>query len=234
MNSFDTIIIGFLNSYSQLSFAVDKFITIASDQSLIKGGIFATIVWLLWFNKHRLYNTRGYLLTTLASSTIAIVIGRVLALILPFRLRPLHNPHIVFIIPFTMSKGMEDWSSFPSDHAVLFIALSVGIFYSSRLLGVFTLIYSTFIILLPRIYLGLHYPTDIVAGAFVGIVIGWLCHRQYVVNIMDKLQYKLTTIAPGIFYMCLFFFTYQLANMFIDVRLVGSFLSYFIKNNLTN
>ena len=31
-----------------------------------------------------------------------------------------------------------------------------------------------------RIYLGVHYPGDIIAGTFIGVLVGWLVYRLYV------------------------------------------------------
>jgi membrane-associated phospholipid phosphatase len=54
----------------------------------------------------------------------------------------------------------------------------------NRKIGAICFVWSIVVISAPRVYLGLHYPTDIVAGAFVEIVISsvalLLCRDRYV------------------------------------------------------
>jgi undecaprenyl-diphosphatase len=42
----------------------------------------------------------------------------------------------------------------------------------------FGLLYAAAFICLPRAYLGFHYPTDLIAGAAIGIAITWLMTRD--------------------------------------------------------
>jgi hypothetical protein len=60
---------------------------------------------------------------------------------------------------------LSGWSSFPSDHACLFFALATGLCLISPVIGGLALLHASLIVSLPRIYLGLHYPTDVLAGA---------------------------------------------------------------------
>ena len=113
---------------------------------------------------------------------------------------------------------LDGWSSFPSDHAVLFFALSTGLCFISRKVGTFTLFYSALFICLPRIYLGLHYPTDIIAGAIIGMTVTLLA------NIFLIKSKRLQSIAnwsyskPNLFYPLFFLLTYQIADLFDNSR----------------
>lgn len=66
----------------------------------------------------------------------------------------------------------EPLSSFPSDHAALSFATLgiIGNYYSKYRLTLYAL---AFAICLSRIYLGVHYPTDVLAGAVLGIFVSW-------------------------------------------------------------
>ena len=173
MNPFDLAVIGFLNQFAQRSWLFDKFVVVISGNQLLKGGVLITLVWYAWFaDPDSGWRQRRSLLATIVGCGFAIVLARGLALLLPFRLRPVHTPAIGFELPIgTTPAVLEGWSAFPSDHAVLFYALSAGLWLVSRRLGVFALIYTTVVIALPRIYLGLHFPTDIIAGALIGFAV---------------------------------------------------------------
>ena len=57
--------------------------------------------------------------------------------------------------------------SFPSGHAAVSFAAAVSIFMSNRRLGIFALILAA-LIGFSRIYLYVHYPSDVLAGAALG------------------------------------------------------------------
>ncbi|MEO6500328.1 MAG: phosphatase PAP2 family protein [Jatrophihabitantaceae bacterium] len=66
--------------------------------------------------------------------------------------------------------------SFPSDHSVMAGAAAAGLFFVSRRLGVVTLA-AAVLMALSRVYVGAHYPGDVLGGLVVGAavaVLGWL------------------------------------------------------------
>jgi undecaprenyl-diphosphatase len=68
--------------------------------------------------------------------------------------------------------------SFPSGHAAFFFALSSIIYFHNKKIGVLFFI-ASFLICLARVFTGIHWPTDIIAGAFIGILSGWLLHKIF-------------------------------------------------------
>ena len=61
--------------------------------------------------------------------------------------------------------------SFPSGHAMCSFAPSVVIFYMNKRVGIFALILSS-LIGFSRLYLYVHYPSDVFCGTVIGILLG--------------------------------------------------------------
>jgi undecaprenyl-diphosphatase len=219
MYAFDIAILHFVNQFSQRSKILDKAVFFISGCQLLKGGVLVSILWWGWFDKTDQSEKREHIIATLISCFIAMLAPRVLASALPFRLRPIHDETLYFLRPHGMGKTLiEEWSSFPSDHAVLFFSLSIGICFVSKKAGIFAIFYTVLLIALPRIYLGLHYPTDIIAGAVLGMLTVLLGEKLL---IQSKPLIRITNFSsskPEIFYPLFFLKTYQIADMFEDAR----------------
>lgn len=69
-------------------------------------------------------------------------------------------------------------SSFPSGHASFYFALSTAIYFYNKKLGILFYV-GTFLIVISRVFVGIHWPSDILAGALLGIFIGWLANRFF-------------------------------------------------------
>ena len=118
----------------------------------------------------RLDTLRNRLVLLLGACLVALSIGRLLQLCLPFRHRPILTPELGLRIPPELSPHLfEGWSSFPSDHAALFFAFSTGIYLIAPSLGLLATAHTIGMICFPRLYLGLHFATDLLAGAFIGV-----------------------------------------------------------------
>ena len=63
---------------------------------------------------------------------------------------------------------ISGWSSFPSDNATLFFGLTACIFLVSRRAGILVFCHTFLVVAFSRVYLGFHYPSDILAGALLG------------------------------------------------------------------
>jgi undecaprenyl-diphosphatase len=92
---------------------------------------------------------------------------------LPFRVRPVYSTtlHLQFANGANGGVALMDWSSLPSEHAMLWMAIATGIFLAAPRIGLLALLYAVLLICAPRAYLGLHYPTDLLAGAAMGIAV---------------------------------------------------------------
>lgn len=235
MNFFDATIIHFFNQGARKSWMLDQVVAFLSVNNLLKGGILVALVWWAWFRSDdRRCNDREHVIATLISSIVALALARVMVLTLPFRLRPLHEESLGLVLPYGVAEGaLDGLSSFPSDHAVLFFTLATGLFFVSRRVGLFAFFYVLVCITLPRIYLGLHYPTDILSGAMLGITIGWIANRYLPrtkgIESLKNLSYS----QPGFFYPLFFLLTYQIADLFESSRDVLGGVFKLLKNMIS-
>ncbi|MBI4268447.1 phosphatase PAP2 family protein [Candidatus Uhrbacteria bacterium] len=81
-----------------------------------------------------------------------------------FRARPFVDHAVNLLIPANpLSK------SFPSDHTATAVAIALTIVFAHPKAGALALI-ASLCIGVSRVFVGVHYPVDILAGVFVGIV----------------------------------------------------------------
>jgi len=66
--------------------------------------------------------------------------------------------------------------AFPSGHAAFFFAISTIVYFYNKRAGILFFL-AGFLICLARIFIGIHWPSDILAGAVVGILSGWLIYK---------------------------------------------------------
>jgi undecaprenyl-diphosphatase len=193
---------------------------------LLKGAVPGGLFWWGWFRKdQRTPKSRELLLSGLFAGLLALVVARGLAETLPFRERPLQNPAVHFQLPYEgVQTTLIGWSSFPSDHAAVFFALATTFCFISRTAGILALCHAFFIVCLPRIYLGYHYPTDILAGAIVGIGAAYLSQRLALRTAAPRRSLEWIDRQPSISYALLFLVTFQIAISFDSVRQLAHFV----------
>src|SRR3954469_10048604 len=133
MNAFDQSIVDFTLKHLSRSYNVFYIVEFLSDDNLVKGGVFAVLVWYLWFkNKPDQEQNRVKLVATLISVFFVMVVTLTIAGLAPFRKRPFLNPDFHFSSFLPDNEALTQMSSLPSDHAALFISLATGILFVSR------------------------------------------------------------------------------------------------------
>jgi undecaprenyl-diphosphatase len=83
--------------------------------------------------------------------------------------------------------------SFPSDHATAAFAIATAVLLRARAAGVLLLVLAS-VLAVGRVFLGLHYPSDVLAGAAIGAGIALLCWIPPLRRRLDGLADALGTL----------------------------------------
>lgn len=107
-----------------------------------------------------------FALTVAVSYLVSRLIGFVY-----FRPRPfvsLDLDPVIYMTPFS--------KSFPSSHAFVSFAIAMLLFTYNKNWGIGALIVA-FLIALSRVFVGVHYPSDVLVGAVLGVIVSKLISR---------------------------------------------------------
>jgi len=205
----------------QGNWALDRIASQLESSTLLKTAPVISLLWYFWFRtdgdqKER----RTTVLAILTGTFVALVVTRLLATLTPFRTRPMYDPalaHHAFSI--TLPPNFAQMSSFPSDHAAYLAAMGFGLIFLSRRLTAPVITFVSLWICMPRVYLGIHYASDIVVGCWIGICAVWVCERtEWIRRTVARPLLELSDAKPQIFYAVAFVITFELGTMFLDVR----------------
>jgi undecaprenyl-diphosphatase len=219
MGSLDLWIFHAINGWSGYPL-LDWIAEFADRNELLKAGILVAAFWWFWFSPDSRADTRRAVISALLGTIMALVIARALAGLLPFRVRPIFATGIDYRPPTLRLESYlnaEDWSSFPSDHGAMWFALVYGLWRVSRPVGIAAAAFSTVWVGIVRIYLGVHYPSDLVVGGLIGLACGYLTPRLGGDRLADHIL-KYEKAYPQAFYALAFLATFEIAVIFDDVR----------------
>jgi undecaprenyl-diphosphatase len=220
----DVSILEFLNSFSQRSWLFDQVVSALEGEALFKGGILTAFLWWGWFrDSSKKEVERAILIAGTISAIVSLAVCRVLAYILPYRERPVFVPELHFRLPLGVDPStLITWSSFPSDHAGLFFSLATTLFFISRRAGIAAGIYTALFVCFPRVYTGFHFPTDILAGAVIGIAVTSLILQHTIRDMLAKQPLRIFRARPVVFYVLAYLGSLLLTTNFDVIRRVGA------------
>jgi undecaprenyl-diphosphatase len=69
-----------------------------------------------------------------------------------------------------------DYLSFPSGHTTIFFAIAMAIYFFNKKWGIIAFVIAA-LVGIARIYVGVHWPLDVVAGALIGILSGIIVNK---------------------------------------------------------
>lgn len=94
---------------------------------------------------------------------------------------------------FDIFAGIDDWS-FPSGHTSASFAAAVAVFMWNKRDGAFALVLGT-LISLSRLYLTVHYPTDVLASVLLGSIYGVAAY--IIVRFLMKRSERIRAVFDG-------------------------------------
>lgn len=220
MNNFDLAIIHTVNGFARHSSLFDAIVHGFTNNYLLKSLPLLAMVYFLWFSvspdAQVTFLRRSRLLVALFAATLGPLLAKLFSNTLPFRHRPMHEEALHFNIPLHMNQEVDiGWSSFPSDTTALLFPLATGIFLLNRRLGILAFILAT-VAAVARVYSGLHYPTDVMAGAALGIGAFFLLDQTRLKPLLTRPCFWVMEKHPGWFYAAFFLYTHQVANIFSE------------------
>jgi len=219
LDDWDLAIIHYVSELGLRHPAAVRLVQALATGGLWRGGMLMGILWWYWFRQGAQDTaTRTRIIAAIGAALAGLVLGRVVALLLPFHLRPVFDPAANFQqTGVEAAAAMQWWSSFPSDHMTTYFALATGCWFISRRLGLAAAAYVLVFIGLPRIGLGLHYPSDILGGALMGACIAAVvCSAPFVPWWSAVLRWS--ERSPALFYAAAFLLTLEMSSMFDDLR----------------
>jgi undecaprenyl-diphosphatase len=158
-----------INGLSGESLADHLFKFLANDLPGILVVLVALTFLVRWVGRRRERRSGAVLAT--AAAGLALLLNQPLAHLVdrtrPYLAHPAHA-HLL------LARSHDP--SFPSDHATGAFALAFGMWLYDRTIGTILLVLAA-ILSFSRVYVGTHYPADVVAGALIGVAVAAALYR---------------------------------------------------------
>jgi undecaprenyl-diphosphatase len=152
---------------------------ISIKQNFLWPGIVSIVIF-LWFKKMR---GLALVLAIALAVSVSDFLGATLKELIA-RDRPCHVlSHIKDI------ANCSNSFSFPSNHAINSFTFATIVTLAYKNLS-FLLYVSALLVGYSRVYLGVHYPTDVLSGALLGILIGFLGYQYIYLKILNLFKNK--------------------------------------------
>lgn len=126
---------------------------------------FFVLLWKLYKKRERIF----FFIQTLLIAILSRGIVTELIRFLWHRSRPFIALNFTPLIPEDQTWG------FPSGHATFFFGLAIAVYFMNRKWGVLFIMLAA-LNAVARVYVGVHWSTDVIAGAAIGIISGYIIH----------------------------------------------------------
>jgi undecaprenyl-diphosphatase len=191
---------------------------VLSENATLHGVIMVALLWYCWFKDGT--PARSTIGVGVSGAILAGLLSRFLQRHFPTYPRPIYDPALHIQDRSVGEIITTAANTFPSERATLFAGLAIVIFLVRPRLGLFAIAY-TLMVDIVRIYLGLHYPADLMGSVAIAALIVWLTQMPWGI-ILGRALLVWEDRAPGVFYTAAFFVSYQMATAFADLRAIVS------------
>ena len=218
MNAFDDRILSFISQTWLHPPALQGVMMLLAGNDLLKGGVLVAALWWIWMQPDAdQMRRREVVVISIVAALIAAGLSRSVTRLVPFRPRPFDAPGLHLDMPLVSLFEVKG-GSFPSDHMALAFALVTGVFLVSRRVGLAFGAYALLFVGLPRMYLGIHWATDVIGGSVIGIAATALLNHQRIRSTVAQPAMRWHDRKPGMFYACMFLVSFGLMKRFEDFR----------------
>lgn len=180
MNEFELKILDWIQSVFQCSF-LDAVIPVFTHLGDAVTVILLAVVLILFKKTRKMGLSAGIALL------IGVIIGNLIFKNAVGRIRPFEINTEFSILVERLTDG-----SFPSGHSLACFEVATAFFINNKKVGIFSFIAAT-LVAFCRLYLYVHFPTDVLGGIAMGIIFGIVA--SYIVNkIYEKYSDKFPKI----------------------------------------
>ena len=108
--------------------------------------------------------------------------------------------------------------SFPSDTVALLATIAIGIFFWNKLIGFISILFVIITGILPRLYFGLHYPSDMMLGFLIALSSSLIVEKLKFFDLLCTKVLNFEKKIPFVFGTLGFYLAYIIADKFILLR----------------
>lgn len=182
MNSLDVSIFRTINNLAAIK-ALDPIGVFFAKYSIYVLAIFLVFKWVQKRNDDQY---RVNLLISILTAVSSELVGKLIAGKLYYHTQPftvLNEVHQ--LIPKDVGN------SYPSDHTIIFFSFMIILFLGTRTWSRYNYLLVAILVSLSRIFVGVHYPSDVLTGMLISILIGiiWyqlLAKDEFIHRLVEK------------------------------------------------
>lgn len=185
-----------INGLAGKSFIVDKIFMFIAQYLQYFFGLVLIALWFKKDSKEQVLSNRRAGIFAMIAMGIAVGINHIIAF---FYFRP--RPYTEHVAKLLLHPSVDP--SFPSDHATAAFAIACAVLFMNKSFGRIMIAVAT-ILAFSRVYVGLHYPFDVIGGAIIGCITAYLIHKfskrlnfiaDFAIGVWDAIEAKILLVA---------------------------------------